>query len=375
MIMIILHHLTVHCILPQLTDETLITLFDNGFYSEPAYFRRLLVPESLMPMGKTADAIFLLISGYFMVERGNAVRLTRPIKKILTQMLFAVVVLIFGSALYYAIRSDRFVALQGIELFNGGWWFTGYYLAVIIVGAIWLNAFLLRLDRETYRTWLIVFFAVFSLGWIGSILEGFATGFRTLAAGLWLYALGGYIKKYDPFGRIRLWVLIAGFLGVYALVWLSYHNASIDSIQQYFRSMVTMDEKELADLDPFVQVKRYYPDYSIVPITLGVILFEITRRVRIPHSRVINWLGSASFMVYLIHDNDFMRNLWKEQDVIILLYERPAQFCLFLLKWVVLVYLAGCIGYFCYQLFLKLLGICRNNPLFVSASRDRTSAV
>ena len=60
MIMIVGYHVFCHCI-----NEQLISIRPNGFYS-PDISMRLLVLVLVSPMGQMGNAIFIIISGYFM---------------------------------------------------------------------------------------------------------------------------------------------------------------------------------------------------------------------------------------------------------------------------------------------------------------------
>lgn len=41
---------------------------------------------------------------------------------------------------------------------------------------------------------------------------------------------------------------------------------------------------------------------------------------------MINFLGNATFMIYLFHDNNFVRNIWNMHDWITPLHNNPALF-------------------------------------------------
>ena len=48
-------------------------------------------------------------------------------------------------------------------------------------------------------------------------------------------------------------------------------------------------------------------------------------------------------------DVEFIREIWKQNDFITLLYEQPFLFLLNLLKWAVIIYAAGLLAYACYS--------------------------
>lgn len=63
---------------------------------------------------------------------------------------------------------------------------------------------------------------------------------------------------------------------------------------------------------------------------------------------MINFLGGATFMVYLIHDNDFYYGLWNTQDWITLLYWHPYSFISKLLLWAGMTFGSGVAFYILY---------------------------
>ena len=69
MLMIILFHIVRHCVSIQLTDGGSIARWGNGLFNYPAFYRKLLILVSIMPLGIIANAIFILISGYFMINK------------------------------------------------------------------------------------------------------------------------------------------------------------------------------------------------------------------------------------------------------------------------------------------------------------------
>ena len=65
MIMIILHHITIHCVNVQLGDKSLYAL--GEYFNKTVFIKRLLIPQLFMPAGKIGNIIFILIA----VEYGN----------------------------------------------------------------------------------------------------------------------------------------------------------------------------------------------------------------------------------------------------------------------------------------------------------------
>jgi len=52
---------------------------------------------------------------------------------------------------------------------------------------------------------LVVLFALLQFSWSVSVISNLGGGLETLCIGVFLYSLGGYIKEYNPFKKVRLW--------------------------------------------------------------------------------------------------------------------------------------------------------------------------
>ena len=174
MMMIIIYHIICHCVNVQLTDKASIEKWDNGLFCSPLFYKKLFILEGLMPFGIIANAIFILISGYFMVGKGKNINLGGIAKKLLLQIGFAATSLTLGSLVYFIYRkndTDIFVSTYSITSFNSQSWFVGYYFMVIVIASIFLSEYLNKLDRNRYKNLLIAAFAVSSLGWSGQTVR------------------------------------------------------------------------------------------------------------------------------------------------------------------------------------------------------------
>lgn len=366
MLMIILHHIMVHCFYPQLSNQAYLSYFDNWAFSWPVFSKILLLPETFVPLGRTANCIFMMLSGYFLIERGKNVRLQGVAKKLLLQLAFASVVLIIFSFLICLVYPTNlaFAMPVGIEIFNKEWWFVGYYFIVITIGALFLNKIICQCSKENYVIILIVLFALFSFSWSGNVMDNFK-GLRMLCAGVFCYLWGGYCKKYNPLERIKFITFILFIAMIYILIWISYYNAVHESLAFYHH----IDQG-----GTFIQPSETsaYPDYGIVPISLSIIIFELFRRIKIRSNAAINYISSASFMVYLVHDNEFIRNYWTfKEDLAALLYESPVQFCIKLGGRALLTYAVGVVAFSIYQGLMRLVK--RYAHTFIKEDLQRTA--
>ena len=368
MLMIILHHITVHCFYPQLSNQAYLQHFGNETFCWPIFSKILLLPETFAPLGRTANCIFMMVSGYFLVERGKKIRLHSVAKKLLLQLAFASIALVTFTFLVSQIYSTElaFGMPVGIEIFNKEWWFVGYYFIVITIGAIFLNERICQRSKESYVIILTVLFALFSFSWSGDVIDNFK-GLRMLCAGVFCYLWGGYCKRYNPLERVKLITFILLIAVVYVIIWISYYNAVHVNLV-YFHHV---DQG-----GTFIQPAgtSAYPDYGIVPISLSIIIFELFRRIKIRPNAVINYISSASFMVYLVHDNEFIRNYWAfKEDLAALLYKSPVQFCIKIGIRALLTYAVGVAAFSIYRGLMRLAK--RYTHIFIKADIQSTTSL
>lgn len=368
MLMIILHHLVVHGFYQHLSNSAHLQFFCNWTFCWPTFSKKLLIPETIAPLGKTANNIFMLISGYFLLERGERAKLYGIAKKLLLQLTFACVVLIIVSFLLCrAYPTDiTFGIPVGVKAFNQGWWFIGYYFLIITLGALFLNKKMCQCSEQTYLTVIIVLFALFSFSWSGELLNDFDE-LRAVSAGIFCYLSGGYCKRFNPLKNVRMATFLLLIIFLCVIMWLSYYNAVHERIIYYLH----VDQG-----GTFIQPAgtSAYPDYGIVPISLSIIIFELFRRIKIRPNAVINYISSASFMVYLVHDNEFIRNYWAfKEDLAALLYKSPVQFCIKIGIRALLTYAVGVAAFSIYRGLMRLAK--RYTHIFIKADIQSTTSL
>lgn len=313
---------------------------NNGLFNHPLFYKKLLVLASIMPLGIIGNVLFILIAGYFMILKGKNIDLEKTSKKLLSQLFFSAMVLIIIAAIYHGVERNILIYTPDFAIITNMSWFIGYYFLIIVIAAFGLNNYLGKFNQKEYRVFLAVSFALSQFTFSGVLADGLAGGLRILLNGIFLYALGGYIHLYDPLKRIRSYVFPGILFISFLLIWISNHNITERNIQYYYRDNSTSD---------FIQQIATYENYSIIVLVMGVVIFEVFRRISIPNNRIINFLGGGTLMIYLIHDNDFFYSLWNAQDWITLLYYHPYLFIWKLLLWGIEVFLIGVIIYFIYE--------------------------
>lgn len=345
MLMIIAFHIYWHCVSGQLTDPDSMERMGNGLFSVPLFYKKLLLLTVFSSFGRAANVVFMTLTGYFMVAKGREIRLIPIAKKLLLEQGYAAVLLLITSLLVFRRNPDSCTTLTEINLFNSMSWYVGYYFLVMLLARLFLNRYLEKLERKQYRLFLFALLCMTQFKWIIKLLNGVTGNLVILVTGIFLYSLGGYIRRYQPFARVRTWAIFGVIAGIYALLFLSTYAGVQDRIQDYYRE---------ASTDPFIQYIPNVGDNSIVAILLGLSLFELFRRIKMPCCRVINYLGGATFMIYLFHDNSFFYSLWDKQDWITLLCMHPMGFLLRYGIWTVRTFVYGLIAYLGFRLLCRL---------------------
>lgn len=358
MLMIIAYHIILHCVNVQLVNVTSIEKLQNGWFNQPMFFKQLMALEMMMPFGLVGNAIFILISGYFLIDR--EIDMLKISKKLLSQLLFAATALVLASALFirnYANTdvSENLFSYIRIQYFNKMSWFVGYYFIIMLLAFCFLNRFIATLDRKKYLGFLFTILAISQLSWSGSLLDDLAKGLRTVVIGVFLYSLGGYIKKYNPFEKVRGYVIFLVIILINILIGISYHNIVMGKIQAYYYNQTVQS----VPATEFTQSIPKFDNYSIVVVLLGICIFELFRRINLPSLKILNGIAKATFMIYLIHDNGFAYSLWETQDWITLLYEDFWGFMAKLGIWTVGVFVTGLVAYYLFVLGAKLLKKCK----------------
>lgn len=339
-LMIIMHHIINHCVAQQCSGAD--NIFQQAFTS-PKFYPELFVIDYGNMLGTVANGIFILISGFFMVEKNN-IDLVKVAKKLLLQLVFVTVVLMIGSLAWfiYGNTNNNIVGLIDVFYFNNRGWFLGYYFAIILLGYLFLNRYLMNIEKKNYQIILVGLFVLFSATWTGTMLENLATGLRTLVAGVFLYLMGGYMKKYNPFQKVRLITFVISLIIIFVLVGITSYNHRALDIEMY---IANPDKPEYYPLGFY----EFY-NYSGIVVVTAIIVCEIFRRVKIGSNIIINYIASSTFMIYLMHDNIFFIDYWKTMDWSNILLNDSLGFIIMLLKWTLITFLIGFVVYVLYCL-------------------------
>ena len=239
--------------------------------------------------GSLGNDIFVLISGYFLIE-SKGIKFRRLFNLWLRIFLYSVIIfcLFVFSGLVDFSRETALKCLFPIT--REHWWFASTYFVLYIIHP-YLNILLHSLNREDYKKFLMTIFFCWSI--VATFTASHFAG-NALINFMCIYALAGYVKLWaNDFGN-KKYVL-------YSILFIFINFASViflDVIGQKFS---------------FVGDNATYFCGMMRPFTLmaSFCFFISFKHLDVKYNKVINVIASATFGVYLLHENAFSKYfLW-----------------------------------------------------------------
>lgn len=282
MLLIIGHHFSIH---------SGFVFSDNSISLERAYLQFISMG------GKLGINLFILISGYFLIN-SKSIKISKIIKLWLTMLTYSV-----GLYIVFLFR-------QGISVFDkqyfltcllpvgfGQWGFATNYFVLFLMSPL-LNIALKGLDKKTYRKLLILFFILWSVLPTINIFSSVKInyGFSDLLWFIYLYSFAGYIRLYFDIHSNRipfyfLFFILTCFASYFVFIvsnyFVQYPVSLLDLVSNFFT-----------------------PEYLTI-FPMSVFMFLLFASLNIKYSKLINFIASSVFGIYLIHDNFLVRSfLW-----------------------------------------------------------------
>ena len=236
--------------------------------------------------------IFVLISGYFLITTIQIK--TKKILKLWLQI-FTYAVFIFVTLVMLGIQPLRIKELikNIFPITFTQWWFSSTYFVCYLITP-YLNKLLNSLDKKEYQS--MLFFL--TLFWC--IVPTFLTKKLESNGLLWfiyLYSLAGYIRLYVNKIKMKGRKYILAALVVMILTHLSAVIFDILGTRFSF----------------FGNHVAYFYDMQRLPVVfISLCLFIGFIKIDIGYKKFINIISLATFGVYLIHDNVYLRSfIWE----------------------------------------------------------------
>ena len=279
MILIIMHHFSVHGCFPFTSDLTFNKVFLQVFGLG----------------GKAGVVAFVMITGYFMVS--SSFKLYK-FAKLVGQIWFYSIAMLgvaMGLGLDTVTSRNMMLALLPIGAMS---WFGQNFLVLYLLTPI-INRVLHWLQHKYYVMLLVVSTVIWFL--IPTTLNLWPNvphttfGFKHIFSFVIFYSMGAYIKLYGSHITEKIGIIFSaiGLVGA-------------------FLGDILVDV--LAMTNPVYMKQIFYftqNDYGFFQLLLGIGLFIIFLKAKITYRPWINVVASTTFGIYLLHDNKlFLHYMW-----------------------------------------------------------------
>ena len=242
--------------------------------------------------GKIGVDIFIIISGYFLID-SHRIRTSKVL--ILWLQVFTYSIVIFS--LFTILKIEKFSLKELVKsvlpITFSKWWFASAYFVLYLISP-YINKLLHIMDKRTYNGYILLL----TLMWC--IIPTFTKQSVESNSLLWfiyLYSLAGYIKLYGFKYNVKSTTFIMLSISLILLTYLS--SVVFDVIGIKYKI--------------FSEYNTFFYSQNSLPIVLSsLLLFIGFQKSEIKCSKTINIIASTTFGIYLIHDNNYMRSfLWK----------------------------------------------------------------
>ena len=280
MLLIVAHHFVVH----------------GKFDLTSTFNKNIFFLQSLSMFGKLGVNLFVLISGYFSCMQPSPphIKFSKLIKLEIEVIFYSILI---GIIFYNFFPSSDFGFKELLKTFtplrSNCYWFYRSYFVLYLINSF-LNSFIKVIDKTELKKIILTIFIL----WV--LLPFFpnipAIEMSNLTWFIFLYLCAAYIRYYkEDFNRsISFYSIFT--ISVFLLIILSVF---------LFDFLGKWKQKFLSNYDYFL------PMNSIFIFILSISTLILFSKINIGNIKWINIISSATFGVYLIHDNKLMRNfLW-----------------------------------------------------------------
>ncbi|MBT0908342.1 acyltransferase [Streptococcus lutetiensis] len=277
MILILAHHFSVH----------------GGFNILKTSFtiNRLWI-QFLQFGGKIGVNIFVIISGYFLIT-SKGIKISKVLKLWLQLFFYSVSIYTLFVLTGVEVVSIKGIIKNVLPVIFTRWWFASTYFVLYLLSP-YINKLLNSFSKREYHR----FLALLTLFWC--IIPTFTTNSFQSNPLIWfiyLYSLAGYMRLYGLLNTVKTGTCLLTSFVVSLLTYLS---------------AVVFDLLGLK-ISAFSEHATYFFEMQKLPILIiSVLLFLGFSKLNIGSIKLINIVSSATFGVYLIHDNAYVKEfLWQ----------------------------------------------------------------
>ncbi|MGN0549534.1 MAG: acyltransferase family protein [Acutalibacteraceae bacterium] len=280
--------------------------------------------------GKVGVDLFVFISGYFLINK-NDWSVSKTAKLWLQIFFYSI-----GIAFIYCafIKNDELgfssFIYDFLPITTERWWFASTYFVLILIYPF-INKLLKALTKKQYIFMLILMVVLWSVCGINAHWKFQGSNLATFVM---LYSFAGFIKLHMD--DVEIDKKKAGIALIVAVLLALSVELAIFKIGSY-------NEHTL------YYVRNFCSETSLFTLSISLLIFLLFKNMRMKTSKVVNVFASATFGVYLIHENEHIRLLlWK-----VLLHGKDLQNSPYLIPYSI----AACLGVYAVFTLIELARI------------------
>lgn len=256
-----------------------------------------IIVKIFLVLGELGVNLFMLITGYFMIERKR--KCTHILQIILESVFYTALtsIILYKNNLYDFKTPDAWLKIIFPELYNIYWYVTVYILIYIL--SPYINKMLHTLDKKQMREFLATVLCIWCV--VPSIFQNLfgttETGFY-YSRFIWLiivYCIGAYIKMYGPekINTLKKNMIFAAIVFGMMLV------------------LIIVSQKNPHLFAGIVDQKFWAPN-TILMILLSIALFNCFCFVSVKFIPLVNTVAGTTLGVYMFHAGLLYRFIWEK---------------------------------------------------------------
>lgn len=245
-------------------------------------------------LGKSGVECFVLITGYFMINSNFTLK--KLVRLLSTVSFYSICILILFCTVLNPVNKigliDIIKSIFPVIFYQ--YWFVTIYVVLMILSPF-INMGIKSISRKTYRFLLLTLILMWSvIPTLFLINPTGMLGFNLVGWFITLYLIGGYIRKYVDRNKCNAnkhfkVAIIFMFILLVSSVLFNYIG-------------------HMYNINGFLMGSRHFAARnSIITLIIAIELIIGFIKLKEKHNNLINIISSATFGVYLIHDNIYMR--------------------------------------------------------------------
>lgn len=198
-------------------------------------------------------------------------------------------------------KLSLFKNLFPLEIYH--YWFIEIYILLYLISPL-LNASIKSMSKKTYKRIILILFVVFCIiPWVTNF-QTFENNGYTLYQFIYLYLIGGYLRKY-PIINSYFFKEKSNSFKRFTLLLIILICVSLNCLIYYLSFKYTGTNLLITDFIKNIQTNLlFYSNPFVVIQSVAYFLLFSTFRFK---NKIINAISALTIGIYLIHDNNYVR--------------------------------------------------------------------